>query len=90
MRFQDYFNKIKPKCSEPALQVFNKCIVYCTIKMLKKFGQRPGVRRTFRFSSRTTHAFNNFFYELYIFFYNLISKTMRNKTTNNKIKLNKN
>ena len=25
-----------------------------TIRMLKKFGQRPGVQRTFRFSSRTT------------------------------------
>ena len=23
------------------------------IRMLKKFGQRPGVRKTFRFSSRT-------------------------------------
>ena len=54
--------------------------------MLKKFGQRPGVQRTFRFSSRTPHAFNSFFYELYISFYNLSFKTMRSKTIKNEIK----
>ena len=57
---------------------------------LKKFVQRPCVRRTFRFSSRTPHAFNNFFYELYMFFfYNLTFKTLRNKTINNEIEENK-
>ena len=40
-----------------------------TIRMLKNFGQRPGVRKTFRFSSRTPHALKIFFYELYIYIY---------------------
>ena len=39
--------------------------------MLKKFGQRPGVQRTFRFSSRTSHAFNIFFLRAIYYFFNL-------------------
>ena len=54
---------------------------------LKKYGQGPGVRRTFRLSSRTPHAFNNFLQAIF-FFYNLTFKTMRNKTINNEIKEN--
>ena len=60
-----------------------------TIRMLKKFGQRPDVRRTFRFSSRTPHAFNILFLRaIYIIFCNLNFKTKRNKTINNEMREN--
>ena len=56
-----------------------------TIRMLKKFGKRPGVRRTFRFSSRTPHAFNFFFLRaMYIIFCNL-NFNHEKKTNNNEI-----
>ena len=58
--------------------------------MLKKIGQRPGVRRTFRFSSRTPHAFNIFLRAIYIYvniYYPCnINFNHENKTINNEIK----
>ena len=47
-----------------------------TIRMLKKFGQRPGVRRTFRFSSRTNSRINSLLnekkYAIHILFKDLV------------------
>ena len=56
--------------------------------MLKKFGQRPGVRRTFRFSSRTPHAFNIFFFTSYIYYFCNLNFNNKIKTINNEINEN--
>ena len=45
-----------------------------TIRMLKKFGQRPGVRRTFRFSSRTPQNDKHLNFFFYFFLTTLIIK----------------